>query len=322
MAILPPDPIYVFRGDMGPVHSLLFRISPYIEHLYAGTESGNVHIWDLKKHRQASKLKINDTNKEQCLSLHTLGDEYLIVQRKGGGVDLWSADGSNWIFEKRIDTEYHGFCRSQILSEDLVLLPLPSSNVGVYSLKSNSIVNKLDPSQISTSKPLGEVMAIKNCGLQNNIILVAYESGAIAAWNVKEMAVNSWLETDTCPMAMTFDNYWMRGIIGYPTDKLEVFQLSKTDQLIHKTTISVKNSGISVLASRHDSKVFSSGGWDGRVRIFSWKTLRPLAVLDQHRSTIFDIIYSMEKVEAHNNKNLMAATGKDGTVSLWDLYNQ
>ena len=48
MAILPPDPSYMLRGDMGPVHSLLFRITPYIEHLYAGTESGNIHIWDLK----------------------------------------------------------------------------------------------------------------------------------------------------------------------------------------------------------------------------------------------------------------------------------
>lgn len=95
----------------------------------------------------------------------------------------------------------------------------------------------------------------------------------------------------------------------------------KNNQLTNKTTIPLKNSGTSVLASRTDSKVFAAGGWDGRIRIFSWKTLRPLAVLDQHRSTIFDIIYSKEKVEAYNNKNLMAAAGKDGTVSLWDLYN-
>lgn len=48
MAILPPDPAYLLRGDMGPVHSLLFRVSPYVEHIYAGTESGIIHIWDLK----------------------------------------------------------------------------------------------------------------------------------------------------------------------------------------------------------------------------------------------------------------------------------
>lgn len=48
MAILPPDPVYMMRGDMGPVHKLFFRISPYIEHLYVGAESGLVHIWDLR----------------------------------------------------------------------------------------------------------------------------------------------------------------------------------------------------------------------------------------------------------------------------------
>ncbi|OXU23960.1 hypothetical protein TSAR_006698 [Trichomalopsis sarcophagae] len=32
---------------MSPVQSLMFWVSPYIEHLYAGTESERVHIWDL-----------------------------------------------------------------------------------------------------------------------------------------------------------------------------------------------------------------------------------------------------------------------------------
>lgn len=49
MAILPPDPVFLLRGhDAGPIHSLLFRVSPYVEHLYAGAESGTVHIWDLR----------------------------------------------------------------------------------------------------------------------------------------------------------------------------------------------------------------------------------------------------------------------------------
>lgn len=84
----------------------------------------------------------------------------------------------------------------------------------------------------------------------------------------------------------------------------------------------MKNSGTSVLATRVDSKVFAAGCWDGRIRVYSWKSLRPLVVLDQHRSTIFDITYSADKIQAYNNKNLMAATGKDGTISLWDIYNQ
>ncbi|KAK0162166.1 hypothetical protein PV327_008526 [Microctonus hyperodae] len=319
MAILPPDPIYVLRGDMGPVHSLLFRISPYIEHLYAGAQSGNIHIWDLKKHRQICKLA---TVEQQCLALHIIDDEFLIVQRKGGTIDVWNANGSNWIHEKTIDTNYFGFCKSQIMTDDIVLIPLSNSQVGALSLKTQEIVYKLDALEILQSKPLGEVMAIKNCMLENNIILVAYESGVIGLWDVKRRNVHYWLDTKSCPMAMNFDNHWMQAIVGNPTDQLEVFLLTKNHEFTHKASIPLKNSGTSIIASRPDSKVFAVGGWDGRLRIFSWKTLRPLVVLNQHRSTIFDIVYSKDKVEACNNKNLMAAAGKDGTVSLWDLYNQ
>lgn len=47
MAIPSPDPKYVFRGDMDCVNCILFQMTPNVEHLYAGTAEGNVHIWDL-----------------------------------------------------------------------------------------------------------------------------------------------------------------------------------------------------------------------------------------------------------------------------------
>lgn len=47
MAIPSPDPKYVFRGDMDCVNCILFQRTSNVEHLYAGTAEGNVHIWDL-----------------------------------------------------------------------------------------------------------------------------------------------------------------------------------------------------------------------------------------------------------------------------------
>ncbi|KAF7994105.1 hypothetical protein HCN44_011374 [Aphidius gifuensis] len=323
MAILPPDPIYILRGDMGPVHSLLFKISPYYEHIYAGGENGIIYIWDLKSHRETGKLENHDDDKDkqQCLSMLSFDDEKLIIQKKNGSIDIWISHGSTWIFNKTIETDYYGFCRCEKLSNDLMLIPLAKSNVGIFSLKTFEIIRKLESSKIP--KELGEVMAIKNCGIDNkNIVLVGYESGTIASWDIDNGSVNNLLENESCPMTINFDNYWMRGIIGSPTDKIDVFHLTKNYELVYKTPITMKNSGTSVLATRVDSKVFAAGCWDGRIRIYSWKSLRPLVVLDQHRSTIFDITYSVDKIQAYNNKNLMAATGKDGTISLWDIYNQ
>ena len=48
MAILPPNPEYVIRSNVGTIHCLYFYKSPSIEHLYTGAESGTIHVWDLK----------------------------------------------------------------------------------------------------------------------------------------------------------------------------------------------------------------------------------------------------------------------------------
>lgn len=98
-------------------------------------------------------------------------------------------------------------------------------------------------------------------------------------------------------------------------------EVTKSHVINQRSTITIRNPGTSVIAARPDSKLFTAGGWDGRLRIFSWKFLHPLAMLDQHVETIHDIAYSASKVDSYNSKCLMAAAGKDGHISLWDLYN-
>lgn len=45
MAILPPDPLFCMKSDMGYVHSLCFKDNTT---LLAATESGFVYFWDLE----------------------------------------------------------------------------------------------------------------------------------------------------------------------------------------------------------------------------------------------------------------------------------
>lgn len=319
MAILPPDPAYLLRGDMGPVHSLLFRVSPYVEHIYAGTESGIIHIWDLKRNREIYRLtKFED----QCQSLNFVNDECLITQRKTGSFNIWNADGSNWILDKTIETQATSFCKNKVLCEDSIFVPLRNSVIGLFSLKSSEIEVELDSQKLAESeiKQLGELMSIKPCVQDQKLVLAAYESGDIALWDLRMKSILSWLKIEQCPFSIDLDETLKLGIVGSSTNKLEVFDIKKNN-LNLKTVVTIKNEGIAVVASRPDSKVFTTGGWDGRLRIFSWKSLRPLAVLDQHRGGIYDIAYSGGKVESYSSKCLMAAAGKDGVISLWDLYN-
>ncbi|XP_011497853.1 PREDICTED: guanine nucleotide-binding protein subunit beta-like protein 1 [Ceratosolen solmsi marchali] len=318
MAILPPDPVYIMKGDMGPIHSLLFRISPYVEHIYAGTESGRVHIWDLRKNREL--LKLNASN-EPCLALCTIGDECLITQRKGGTINLWKSQGSNWIINETIKTDYCGFCRFQVSTEDAIYIPLNESRVGLFSLKTLKTEIELSPISHSEANLFGHVMAIKPCMDESKYALITYDGGQILLWDIRSKKILSSIKIEQCPMNIDFNTSLMHGIIGSPADYLQIFSLSSDKELTERTKLPLKNPGISAVAIRPDAKVFSTGGWDRRIRIFSWKTLRPLVVLDQHKATIHDIIYSSCKVEAYNSKCLMAVAGKDGNISLWDLYN-
>ena len=76
---------------------------------------------------------------------------------------------------------------------------------------------------------------------------------------------------------------------------------------------------------RPDKKIVVCGGWDGRLRIFSWvkpEKLKPLAVLNFHADTVEAVAFSDQDVEGgrlHGRKVLVAG-GKDGKASLWDIY--
>lgn len=110
-----------------------------------------------------------------------------------------------------------------MVSPDEILIPLKNSVIGALSLKTFEVVYKLDPSQISVQKSLGEVMSFKRISLQGTeLIIAAYESGQIAVWDVNARNVISWFSIEECPLTVDFDVNLMRGIVGSVTDKLQV----------------------------------------------------------------------------------------------------
>ncbi|KAL0109396.1 hypothetical protein PUN28_014458 [Cardiocondyla obscurior] len=317
----PPDPKFLLRGDMDEnIHSLLFSINSDNEHLYAGDGKGTVHIWDLKTNR--IKYQLSDGH-SPCFNLHTTNEADLIVQRRHGIIDVYRISESDWILDKSINYEYCSFCRSQLLVEkNAILVPLDCSAIGVLSLKTFEMEMKLDPSKLSYNNKLGTVMALKPLVNTPSLVLVAYEGGQLLLWDMRKNAVLNSLTVEQYPMTFDFDASLMQGILGSASEKIEIFEMSANHTLSHKSTKLLEHvSGVSVLSIRPDKKIVAVGCWDGRMMLFSWKKLRPLAILKEHRTNIYDIVYSPCKVEAYDTKCLMAATGKDGYISIWDIYN-
>jgi hypothetical protein len=43
--------------------------------------------------------------------------------------------------------------------------------------------------------------------------------------------------------------------------------------------LGLRAQGVGDVVIREDSKIFVSGGWDGKLRVYSYRKLKPLAVL-------------------------------------------
>ncbi|XP_076749889.1 guanine nucleotide-binding protein subunit beta-like protein 1 isoform X1 [Xylocopa sonorina] len=314
MATPAPDPRYLLRGDMGCIHCVLFQITPNIEHLYAGTTKGNIHIWDLNTNRELDRIA---SGQDSCLSLLSLNIDHLLAQHKCGLINMYKKTESQWIVHKSVNIDFYHYCRIQRLSESEVIVPLKESTIGILSANTFNVELKLSTSNL---KNLGEVMVIKP--LQNErLVLVGYEGGKLILWDVRQSKILNSLTVESNPMALEFDPTLRKGAIAGPSDNIQIFTLSVDHLLCDKSKITLTNPGTSVITIRPDGRVVAIGGWDSRVRIFSWKSLKPLAVLDQHKEAVQDINYSTRQISAYDNKNIMATAAKDGYIALWDIYN-
>lgn len=113
-----------------------------------------------------------------------------------------------------------------------------------------------------------------------------------------------------------------------------------------------KHAGQQSLHVRSDGRLFVTGGWDTKIRIYSTKTLKEVALLKWHKegvyATAFSDILGTEDIRQHQNgtagegevsrretglgklqrqreeqmqlKHWVAAGSKDGKVSLWEVF--
>lgn len=122
--------------------------------------------------------------------------------------------------------------------------------------------------------------------------------------------------------------------------------------------INTKHSGQQNLKVRSDGKLFATAGWDSKIRVYSAKTLKELAVLSWHKVGAYAVAFSTvddagassnppestkatpseqpqeagslikgagmsvkdRRLQLAKTAHWIAAGAKDGKVSLWDIY--
>ncbi|PRP73851.1 hypothetical protein PROFUN_10221 [Planoprotostelium fungivorum] len=167
--------------------------------------------------------------------------------------------------------------------------------VVVFDLKSHNKCISFS----TANRSLGMCMDIKMKSFNNEIYVCAiFESADVLIWSVRANQLMFQFKNHIDPA---------QGSAGsnIAVSKLDMGSSS------HETEkdIQVNHKGIGAIRIRPDKKLFATGGWDRRLRIYNMRNLKPLAILKAHTSSI-------NCIDFHPLSNLIASGGNDTKRSL------
>ncbi|MFT7808392.1 guanine nucleotide-binding protein subunit beta-like protein 1 [Arapaima gigas] len=322
MARPPPAPLFVLRGSEAPINTLHFSCrEPDCALLFSGSSKGAIHVWNL--HTRRTQRLLEGHRGSSIIWLNTLGSkETLISQARDMQVCIWDLSEGRSDVTHSIVTGSVGFCQASVMEmqPQRWLLAHPGEDmeeVKVVELPSGIPVCSLKP-----STKLGMLMCVKlwqpNGGCSPKL-LAGYEDGSLALWDVSQRQTLSCLTAHPEPLlCLDFDPVGLRGVSGSTERAIRSWVLDGQQNLQLRDTVELVNPGLSQLCLRADCRILASAGWDHRIRLFGWRKLKPLAVLQYHTDTALCVTFS-DHEDPH--LGLMAAGSKDQRISIWSVYN-
>lgn len=256
--------------------------------------------------------------------LHSESSDVLWSEGRCDCVKAWNIHPSPEMLATYPLIDYLGFSPSHIIQIDpntkLLSLPGPSQEgMTVWDTDKNIQISTLVP---PNAKSYGSVMQPKWMKTKDVIRLgVMYESGHLTLWDWANSKIVSQCQIADNPMCFTFDELSQTGIIGTASEKIYMFDIKDDVNISITKELSVTNAGVSSCALRPDGKLFVTGGWDSRIRIFSSNKCKPLAVLIYHKKTVECVAYSRDGIDELGGGYLLAAGSSDKSVSLWNIFN-
>jgi len=234
------------------------------------------------------------------------------------------------------------------------------STIDLYQLPSEKKVGMIPAPEVVNGKS-GMVMALKmfHSSAQDLQIIAGYESGRTYVY---KQAKQQWDPIYTaCPHSQP--------ILALDiSPERDLFCTSSADAIIarHKLdadadvenipkVVQTRHAGQQGLRLRSDGRIFATAGWDGRIRVYSAKSMKELAVLKWHKDGCYAVAFAstdgggaqdMSDSTSSKSNSLvvtktssavqqtigqardtkarsthwLAAGAKDGKVSLWDIY--
>jgi ASTRA-associated protein 1 len=191
-------------------------------------------------------------------------------------------------------------------------------------------------------------------------VIAGYESGHTS---VSQLSSSKWqtlyisqshtqpiLSLDTLPSKDFYLTSSADAVIAkHPIPVLAANVIGTVESMPLKT-LQTKHAGQQSLQIRNDGKILATAGWDSKVRVYSTKGMKELAVLKWHKEGCYSVAFADVEVEEQEGmkteeedgkqvvKRVQAMTvkderiwkaksthwlvagSKDGKVSLWDIF--
>ncbi|KAL1918090.1 uncharacterized protein VTP21DRAFT_3356 [Calcarisporiella thermophila] len=325
-------PSYVFRGHTSQVNTILFTNDN--RNLISGDADGYIIVWNLKTRRPLHRFRGHE---DSIIAVWPL-DGIIISQGRDNKLKVWELEDSASepirmnSPQRTIPVNSLNFCSFSLCcggsNQQLIALP---------GLERSDVVDIFDFNEMQplfknigedVRKQTGLCMAIRLFKLESfYLLLVAYESGNVILWKLMDNVEKVWSVKEHSGTALgldvSSDCNW--ALSCGEDDKIVKYSLVETDKPVVRI-LTVKHAGVSNVKIRSDGRIFGTAGWDGKVRIFSSKTFKPLAILSYHTESVYALAFtnvlSQEEPteEGEASKNWVAAAGKDERISLWQIY--
>ncbi|KAK9763781.1 Astra associated protein 1 Asa1 [Basidiobolus ranarum] len=331
MTTKPPTPEYIFRGHNGEVNSL--TLAKNDQYLLSSDQNGIIFVWDMKDKRSIFKWQAHSG----AILYIWATDDIIISQGREGLLKIWDftlmlqGESTDPKFQHLVESLH--FCkfssvsfRSKVMiaypkDRDTVVISEALSGLPLYTVKCDEL-------------GIGACMSLKLFVSKEQLMLLCgYESGKTSLWAINDSKANMiWLANNHVEPVLSMDvnDEATAGISAGADNNLVLFDVNQNDHRVIRST-QIKHHGVSDVKFRSDSRIIATAGWDSKIRVFSVKTLKPLAILNFHRASIYTIGFTQvddnqasERDESgliiDKPKNYLAAGSKDGRISLWQIY--
>ncbi|KAF8917549.1 WD40-repeat-containing domain protein [Mucidula mucida] len=367
MELLPPPPIHILRTHTAPVTTLF--VSADNERIYSGDFSGHVICTSTRTLRPIVSWKAHE---DGILGVQECRED-VITQARDNKLHVWARveeysriGGSAALAESRtpelkysLDVNALNYCRFSILeSRDTMLIALPnlveSSEADIWTLPSCQRLHAAIGREAKAEGPilssdgrgrgaLGVIMSMHLFSAETSLrLLLAYENGSVTLRGSARPTSVEGIGWDVIWSAKVHVEAVMAMAVN--KDTMTAFSVS-ADHLIGRYDLvtgesekfKTKQGGNGSVAVRDDGRVCAVGGWDGKIRLYSTKTFKPLGTLKHHKASCQAVAFAhsdpalppasddedddLDESEKADRSRWLIGAGKDKLLSIWSLMS-